>query len=813
LRQTLVSARLSAPGRHTLLGTRTTPMFNEQQASAWKSEEMFRLLVSGVKNYAIVLIDTDGHVRSWNEGAERILGFSSEEIIGQHFSKFYPEGERIAGKPEVQLRLSRIAGRFNEIGWRIRKDGTQFHASVEISALRNKRGRLTGFGQLICDISDQKDAEEKLRKSEEMFRLLVSGVEDYAIVMLNPEGEIVSWNEGLKRIKGYGAEEILGKHFSCFYLPEDIVAGKPQIELESASKNGRLEVEGWRVRKDQSRFRAHVVISALHDPAGKLVGFGKVTRDISQQVAAEESLKQARDQAQEASRLKSQFLANMSHEIRTPMNGIMGITEILMRSELTDKQRQILKTLRDVGSSMLAVINDILDFSKVEAGKLSLQSEEFSLAEIIEGIREMFAAEASSSENEFVISVSPAIPAIVIGDAGRLRQVLINLIGNAIKFTNKGKVIVTVDVNTVNENDLLADFRVIDDGIGISKEQIACLFEPFVQGDGATTRKYGGTGLGLSISKSLVELMQGQIGAESELGKGSTFWFRIPLKQRSKGTETVPAGAIASLEKDRAGWQFRSDSSILVVEDNPVNKTVILMELSELGLQAQAVTNGKEAVEAFVREHFDLILMDCQMPEMDGWQATSQIRGLEKDGKRVPIIALTAQALEGDREKCLAGGMDDYLSKPIDFLHLEEVLKRWLPLLEVPEADRDVMTISLLESPHVSSQHNGSNSLFMRLQEKYGAARSKRLVGIFIQSSDQLLNALAEAVGRLDGSNMRRCAHELVGSCMVLGADAMGSTARQIEKMDPIDWKEAEALTGLTRAAYDQVKTELVVSN
>jgi PAS domain S-box-containing protein len=789
-------------------------MFNEQQASAWKSEEMFRLLVSGVKNYAIVLLDTDGHVRSWNEGAEGILGFSSEEIIGQHLSKFYPETERVAGKPEVQLRLSRIAGRFNEIAWRVRKDGTQFHASVEISALRNKRGRLTGFGHLICDISDQKDAEEKLRKSEEMFRLLVSGVEDYAIVMLNPAGEIVSWNEGLKRIKGYGAEEILGKHFSCFYLPEDVASGKPQMELESASKNGRLEVEGWRVRKDQSRFRAHVVISALHDPAGKLVGFGKVTRDISQQVAAEESLKQARDQAQEASRLKSQFLANMSHEIRTPMNGIMGITEILMRSELTDKQRQILKTLRDVGSSMLAVINDILDFSKVEAGKLSLQSEEFSLEEIVGGIREMFAAEADTSENEFVISVSPAIPAIVIGDAGRLRQVLINLIGNAIKFTNKGKVRLTVDVNTISENDLLADFRVIDDGIGISKEQIACLFEPFVQGDGETTRKYGGTGLGLSISKSLVELMQGQIGAESELGKGSTFWFRIPLKRVSNETVRVPQPINTGCENDPVqSWQFRSDSSILVVEDNPVNKTVILMELSELGLKAQAVSNGKQAVEAFSAAHFDLILMDCQMPEMDGWQATSQIRKLEKDGKRVPIIALTAQALEGDREKCLAGGMDDYLSKPIDFLRLEEVLKRWLPLLEVPEADLEKMTISLFESPRAGSQNNGSDSILKRLQEKYGAVRSKRLVGIFIQSSEQLLNALADAVARLDSSDMRRCAHELVGSCMVLGADAMGNSARQIEKMDPIDWKEADKLACLTRAAFDQVKTELVVSN
>jgi PAS domain S-box-containing protein len=791
-------------------------MFNEQQASAWKSEEMFRLLVSGVKNYAIVLLDTDGRVRSWNEGAEGIFGFSREEIIGQHLSKFYSEEECIAGKPGVQLRLARIAGRFNEVGWRVRKNGAQFHASIEITALRNKRGKLTGFGQLICDISVQKDAEERLRKSEEMFRLLVSGVEDYAIVMLNPAGEIVSWNEGLKRIKGYGAEEILGKHFSCFYQAEDIAAGKPQTELEIASKKGRVEVEGWRVRKDQSRFRAHVVISALHDQAGVLVGFGKVTRDISQQEAAEESLKQARDQAQEASRLKSQFLANMSHEIRTPMNGILGITDILIRSELTDKQRQILKTLRDVGASMLAVINDILDFSKVEAGKLSLQSEAFSLAELMDGIREMFAVEASKSENEFFVSISEATPRIVIGDSGRLRQVLINLIGNAIKFTRKGNVTLTVNVNVLSDDDVLADFRVIDNGIGISNEQIACLFEPFVQGDGATTRKYGGTGLGLSISKSLVELMQGQIGAESELGKGSTFWFRIPLKRATLSPETISKGAgIADgLEYDPVpSWQFRSDSAILIVEDNPVNKSVILMELSEFGLAATAVSNGKEAVAAVLSQHFDLILMDCQMPEMDGWQATNQIRALETNGKRVPIIALTAQALEGDRDKCLAAGMDDYLSKPIDFAKLERVLKRWLPLQEVINVDQDKFTISLLEPADNTSGENGSANILKRLQKKYGTVRSKRLVEIFIQSSDHLLISLADAIGRADGSDMRRCAHELVGSCMVLGAEAMGSTARQLEKMDPIDWQQAEALTGLLTTAFDQVKTELVVSS
>jgi PAS domain S-box-containing protein len=786
-------------------------MFNEQQASTWKSEEMFRLLVSGVKNYAIVLLDTEGCVRSWNEGAERILGFSNEEIIGQHHGKFYSDEECAAGKPEVQLRLARIAGRLNEIGWRVRRNRSQFYASIEISALRNKQGKLTGFGQLICDISDQRDAEEKLRKSEEMFRLLVSGVEDYAIVMLNPVGQIVSWNEGLKRIKGYGADEILGQHFSCFYLPEDIAEGKPQLELETASKKGRIEVEGWRVRKDKSSFRAHVVITALRDEAGTLVGFGKVTRDISQQKAAEESLKQARDQAEEASRLKSQFLANMSHEIRTPMNGIMGITDILLRGQLNDYQRQILTTLRDVGSSMLAVINDILDFSKVEAGKLSLVPEQFSLVDLLEGIRELFIPEANKSENQFEITIADSTPAIVIGDSGRLRQVLINLIGNAIKFTRKGKVTLKVDVHSKSDRNCELEFSVIDNGIGISAEQIRSLFEPFVQGDGATTRKYGGTGLGLSISKSLVELMNGQIGADSELGKGSNFWFRIPLEQVEANRQVDDRKADARVAGVRAKqwhpWRFGTESSILVVEDNPVNMNVVLMELSELGLNADPVANGKEAVEACARKNYDLILMDCQMPEMDGWHATKEIRAKENNGKYVPIIALTAQALKGDRERCQQVGMDDYLSKPIDFVELEQVLRRWLP---VAPASEDVR-ISVVESFGPDTCENDAKGMLKRLQQKYGAARSKNLVDIFVQSSDSLLSDLASAVGKADAQVMRRCAHELVGSCLVLGVDVMGKAARQIEAMESVDWKEAETLVHLTRKAFDRVKAELAV--
>jgi PAS domain S-box-containing protein len=510
-------------------------MFSEVNAEAWKNDEMFRLLLSGVKDYAIVLFDDEGKVVRWNDGAETIQGFTADEIIGSNCARFYTEEDIKAGKPEVELRLARIAGRFHDEGWRLRKNGSRFWASFEITALRDKDGTLTGFGQVIRDITSRKDAEERLRKSEEMFRLLVLGVKDYAIVTLNTDGQVVSWNEGVQRIKGYSAEEVLGSHFSRFYTKEDIENGKPNMELAIAAREGRLEVEGWRVRKDQSLFRAHEVITALHDDAAKLVGFGKVTRDITSQREAEEALKAAKDQAELASRFKSEFLANMSHEIRTPMNGIIGITNILLRSSLADEQRQNLIILRDVGTSLLSVINDILDFSKVEAGKLTLESQAFEPLSLIEGIGDFFAAQARATNVNLITQIAPDLPNVIHGDAGRLRQVLMNLTSNAIKFSPNGEVLLKAYTSDYTANPIKIRFEVIDNGVGIAGEALGRIFNPFVQADGATNRKYGGTGLGLSISKRLVELMGGEIGVDSKLGQGATFWFAVPFENTTAG--------------------------------------------------------------------------------------------------------------------------------------------------------------------------------------------------------------------------------------------------------------------------------------
>jgi PAS domain S-box-containing protein len=787
-------------------------MFNEEQAANWKSEEMFRLLVSGVKDYAITLLDTDGLVRSWNEGAKNIFGFSASSILGKHFAHFYTEADQAAGKPELHLRLTRMAGRLNELGIRVRKDGSQFHASAEITALRDESGKLTGFGHLICDISSQKEAEEKLRKSEETFRLLVSGVENYAIVMLNPEGYIVSWNEGLKTIKGYDAQDCLGKHLSIFYTAKDIEAGLPEQELLKARIAGKSESESEQVRKDGSRFNAHVAITALHDDAGKLIGFGNVTRDISQQKAAESFLKLARDQAQEASRLKSRFLANMSHEIRTPMNGILGLTDILLRTNLDERQRQLLSTLQQVGASLLTVINDILDFSKLEAGKFSLRTETFSIKDLMENVGQLFLADAETANDNLVVRVSPDLPDTVTGDSHRVKQVLINLTSNAIKFTQGGTIRLSAEATSVSEEKIEVEFRVVDNGIGIAQEQLANVFEPFVQADSAASRQYGGTGLGLSISKSLIDLMEGQIGAESSLGSGSTFWCRIPFKPGSAAVKNEienEASMLKTAPRRAIETEANIDRSslILVIEDNEVNRMVILMELEELGITARAAANGIEALKALSEQRFDLILMDCHMPQLDGWQTTKAIRELEQGNVHTPIIALTAQALAGDQERCLVAGMDDYLAKPIDFKALELLLERWLPnkLPLIPDRAR----LAALSS---DTQVSSSLDLVARLQNKYGCQRSQNLIRIFLETGETLLRGIGQAICTGDEHSFRRMAHEFAGSCMLLQLEELRRSAQDLERLKPLDQKSAQKTIGEIERAFSKLKEELSIS-
>jgi hypothetical protein len=629
---------------------------NDKPRSSVRAEE-FALLADAVEDYAIFFLTPEGNVRTWNLGANRIMGYEADEIIGRHFSTFYGPEDLATRKPDRELETALREGRIEDEGWRVRKDGTRFWANTVITVSRDQTGTLRGFAKVTRDMTARRAAEE----NAEIFQLLVSSVRDYAIFMLDPEGHIASWNLGAERIKGYTAPEILGSHFSRFYTEEDLKDGKPARELKIATATGVYEEEGWRVRKDGSLFWASVTITALRDSRGELRGFAKVTRDLTQRRQAEQQrldlvrVQAARDEAEKANQVKDEFMAVLSHELRTPLNAIVGWAHLLRTpgSLPADQAARGLEAIERNAKIQTQIVSDMLDISRITSGKVRLSPRRIDVREPVAAAVDTVrpAAEAKGIE----LTATPATdPQFVWGDADRLQQVLWNVLSNAVKFTARGG---HVDVNLTRVDSRIA-IAIRDDGIGIAPEFLPHVFETFRQADSSSSRTHGGLGLGLAITKRLVELHGGDVMAESQgEGRGTTVTIKLPV---------LPVSAAQWAEADRPPSAARLDGiSVLVVDDHEDSRELIATMLQGLGATVRDASGASAGFDLLRTHRPDVLVSDLEMPGESGYELIHQVRSLSPEaGGLTPAIALTAYARPEDRDRVLAAGFQAHVAKP-----------------------------------------------------------------------------------------------------------------------------------------------------
>ncbi|MDH3251546.1 MAG: PAS domain S-box protein [Ignavibacteria bacterium] len=781
------------------------------------AEEVLRRQALTFENISdcLIITDLEGIILDWNVAAEKIFGYSKQDVIERDVSLLYRPDDYVVMEEHIRHQLDAVGRWSNECIF-VRKDGSEGLSEVTLVPLMDEHGDVVGRITVLRDITEQSQAERALRDSEEKYRLLIDRMQDGVVVTV--EGKIQYCNEAFSRILGYEfAAELIGVRFETLVASEDLwmVNDRDRRRLRGESVPNQYE---FRMLHKGNGSRVYVSMSVGLTSYHRNVAMLATVKDFTERKKVEEEVLRAKLLAEHANRAKSEFLANMSHEIRTPMNGIMGMTQLALDTELTTEQREYLGMVKSSAEALLIVINDILDFSKIEAGRLELDMRPFNFRECIDEAVKSLGLRAHQKGLELTYNIDPILPEAIVGDPIRLRQILINLIGNAVKFTDRGEVAVSVRVsdggvsglpgetNTPGLKDsLVLHFVVRDTGIGIPKEILTLIFDPFTQADGSTTRRFGGTGLGLSITKQLVQLMDGDVWVESEEGQGSEFHFtasfgiddtllkhtgterqflagvrvlvvddnptsRTVLEEMIRNWEmdvaSVESGAraleemreaalggtpytvvlldcqmplmngadtaevisrdpllkgvaiigLSSIDITEAGGQCehtgvhyslrkpvgqselldvlmnvilspeRSEDEshhvddrqqaqrplrVLLIEDNVVNQRLTVKILEKRGHHPLLARNGKEGIEKFRQEDIDLVLMDVQMPIMDGFEATKEIRRLEKtlgprSGRsRVPIIGLTAHSMKGDKERCLEAGMDDYVTKPV----------------------------------------------------------------------------------------------------------------------------------------------------
>ena len=878
--------------------------------------------------FSLAVFDPAGRLRWVNEAWERLTGYSEDQLLGfPHWEVLVHPVERTRLKEQGARRVAGLPVPEVYDSIFVRKDQTPVPVEVAIRTVRAEDE--TWILAVVRDISARRASEEKARH----LAAIVDSTSD-AVVSISTDGTITSWNAAAEQMFGYAAGEAVGRHIGILAEeggPSDM-SGLLERVLGGGVVTGH---ETSRRHRDGSLVPVSLSGGPMFSEAGDVVGFAGIYRDISERVRADEE-RRRRDEAErvqasalEASRLKSEFLATMSHEIRTPMNGVIGMTGLLLDTDLDDEQREYAETVCRSAETLLALINDILDFSKIEAGRLELEEVDFDVAVVAEEVAELLSIGAHEKGLELLLRLDPALPAVVRGDPGRVRQVLLNLVGNAVKFTDTGEVLVTVTGEPMEANAFVIRCEVRDTGIGIAPEVQPVLFESFTQADAATTRRHGGTGLGLAISRRLVELMGGRIGLDSASGAGSTFWFTLPLpiatgrpprpmklvavhalivddlasnidilaRQLSAWGMTVvttssghdalravrtanaagtpfdivltdfqmpgmdgvdladalqteferpPPVVVLSSAGGREAARGRSRASVaqflikparrsqlfdaistalgdapvgarparhpsslparrggrvLVVDDNPVNQRFATLVLEKAGYRVDAASDGRQAVDAVSTLPYDAVLMDCEMPVMDGYQAATEIRRREAPGQRVPIIAVTASAMRGDVERAMAAGMDAHVAKPIDRVELAEVLA---DLIE-HRGEAPVATPSKREPAGQGRVLDPATVAELRQLDGTGAAL-RHLIGLFISNAPVLMAEIQQAAGTGDHEAVRTAVHKLGGSAGLFGQGTVYELASQLDR----DARNGEPLRHETIATLGAALNELI---